>query len=103
MEVLLHKQKVNIIELENLNTASRECNISVSPDGKKLYFMSTRQTSVSYGDGDLYVAEIKEDGSCFDPRILGAGVNSLFGEDEPPITSDGKIMIFQKLEEWLGI
>ena len=95
VEVLLHKEKVNIIELENLNTAARECNISVSPDGKKLYFMSTRQTSVSFGDGDLYVTEIKDDGSCFDPRILGSGVNSMFGEDEPSITSDGKFMIFQ--------
>ena len=43
VKILEHSSKIEFIELSKLNSQERECNLSVSPDGKTLYFMSTRE------------------------------------------------------------
>ena len=94
-QILEHKENVEIVELKNLNTKSRECNLSVTPNGSQLYFMSTRANKASIGDGDLYYTEIDFEGNCSEPKILGKAINSEDGEDEPSITSDGQHMFYQ--------
>ena len=57
-EVLLTNEHVDIRPLDGLNTNFRECNLSIMPNGKELYFMSTRRKpfNTSFGDGDIYKA-----------------------------------------------
>lgn len=43
ISTLHHSSEVIFTELTKLNSKERECNISVSPDGKVLYFMSMRE------------------------------------------------------------
>ena len=53
---VLENQHVVISRLDELNTNFRECNLSIMPNGKELYFMSTRRKpfNTSSGDGDIY-------------------------------------------------
>ena len=57
VKVLTHRQHVKIVPVSMLNSAYRECNLSVSPDGRSLFFMSTRPSKINKigGDGDLSV------------------------------------------------
>ena len=55
---VLTNEHVDIRPLDGLNTNFRECNLSIMPNGKELYFMSTRRKpfNISFGDGDIYKA-----------------------------------------------
>lgn len=95
IEVLEYKTDVTIEELKGLNTRSRECNLSLMPNGRTLYFMSTRSYSKKKGggDGDIYRAEKKEQG--WSPPEFVSQVNTLSGEDEPSVSYDGEKIYFQ--------
>ena len=92
--VLEHKGNVKIIELKSLNSGQRECNLSVSPDGETIYFMSTRIRHNSFDQADIYVSNFK-DGIWSKPRALSSKINSMYGEDEPSIVDSGQSMYFQ--------
>ncbi len=51
VKILEHSSQIEFIELSKLNSQERECNLSVSPDGKTLYFMSTRKQKMLYNRG----------------------------------------------------
>ncbi|SHG58611.1 OmpA family protein [Flagellimonas flava] len=59
---------------------------SVSPDGKKLYFVSDRPGG--FGGTDVYVVDILENGGYSDPLNLGRTVNTSKKEMFPYITKD---------------
>ncbi|MEM9648805.1 MAG: OmpA family protein [Bacteroidota bacterium] len=59
---------------------------SVSPDGKKLYFVSDRPGG--FGGTDVYVVDILDNGSYSDPVNLGRTVNTSKKEMFPYITKD---------------
>ncbi|MCB0593196.1 MAG: OmpA family protein [Lewinellaceae bacterium] len=93
-------------ELEQLNSNSRETNLSITPNGRYLYFMSQRggqpwsrrREEDEHGgpryDGDIWYSQ-KVDGEWAPPRCLGQQVNTDDGEDEPNITADGQAVYFQ--------
>lgn len=58
----------------------------LSPDNKKLYFVSDRLPSK--GKTDIFVVDIREDGSFGKPRNLGNIVNTPETETTPYITKD---------------
>ena len=61
---------------------------AISPDGKKLYFASDMPGG--FGETDIYVVEIKGDGTFSDPKNLGKTINS--SEKEMfPFVSDNNI------------
>ena len=81
-EILQHEKPIKIVPLPQLNTSSRECNLSLLPNGNSLYFMSTRamRGGVS-GNGDIYQSDFVN-GSWQAPIPLET-INTTSGEDEP--------------------
>lgn len=106
--ILDHKDRIQIKEVSILNSSYRETNLSITPDGKYLYFMSLRgeqDWSSSYMtfkgdsvfDGDIWYST-KVNGQWQRPRVLPYGINSHTGEDEPHISADGNRVYYQS---WL--
>ncbi len=100
IEILKHPESISISNLSQLNTIERECNISIMPDGKTLFFMSTRnqQNSNLGGNGDIYQTKLINN-VWQNPVALGDKINTTSGEDEPSIDAEGKVMYFQS---WAG-
>lgn len=98
--------KVQPIELKQLNSSFRDVNISITPNGKYLYFMSGRGgmpwSNNNYttfrgkpeGDGDLWYSQLV-DGTWQPPQCVGRPVCTSSGEDEPNISADGQTVYFQ--------
>jgi outer membrane protein OmpA-like peptidoglycan-associated protein len=97
-EILQHEKPIKIVPLPQLNTSSRECNLSLLPNGNSLYFMSTRamRGGVS-GNGDIYQSDFVN-GTWQAPIPLET-INTTSGEDEPTFSKDGSEMYFQS---WAG-
>jgi outer membrane protein OmpA-like peptidoglycan-associated protein len=103
--ILQHPDSVKIEAIDVLNSKSRETNLSVTPDGKYLFFMSIRggqSWSVQSGmyknqvryDGDIYFSKKDENGNWTEAQNLKA-INSSSGEDEPFVSQDGQQVVFQ--------
>lgn len=60
-----------------------------SPDGKSLYFSSTREGG--FGGADLYVAKINRRGLWVDVRNLGPEINTSGNEVFPFVSEDGSL------------
>jgi outer membrane protein OmpA-like peptidoglycan-associated protein len=93
--------------LKLLNSSARETNLSISPNGKYLYFMSDRGgqtwskirktdpvTGIRHYDGDIWYS-VNIDGEWQAPVCLDNSINTYEGEDEPNITADGQRVYFQ--------
>lgn len=109
IRILDHKSNVTIKRLDILNSKYRETNISITPDGKYIFFMSDRggqkwtgKISTHYKkpgyDGDIWFSK-KVDFTWTVPYAINPPVNSSSGEDEPLITPDGQHVYFQS---WAG-
>ena len=59
---------------------------AVSPDGKKMYFVSDRPGG--FGLTDIYVVDILETGEFSEPRNLGKSVNTPYKEMFPFVTAN---------------
>ncbi len=96
VKVLTHRQHVKIVPVSMLNSAYRECNLSVSPDGRSLFFMSTRPSKINKigGDGDLYMSTLNSKYEWDSPTYMRE-LNTTSGEDEPSLSADGTSIYFQ--------
>ncbi len=74
----------NDISFSNANPA-------LSADGKQLYFSSDRPGG--YGSSDLYVVDIKEDGSFGEPQNLGGTINTK-GKENFPFIDFANVLYF---------
>ncbi|WP_375562877.1 OmpA family protein [Bernardetia sp. OM2101] len=103
--ILQHPDSVHIESIDVLNSESRETNLSVTPDGKYLFFMSIRggqSWSIRSGmykdkprfDGDIYFSKKDSTGNWTAAQNL-KGINSSSGEDEPFVSQDGQQVVFQ--------
>ncbi|MEM7373811.1 MAG: OmpA family protein [Bacteroidota bacterium] len=104
--ILSHPASVEVEIVSVLNSSFRETNLSITPDGRYLYFMSGRggqEWSTRYGfffqgkrefDGDIWYSE-QVDGEWQRPEVLDKPINSAQGEDEPNISPDGQRVRFQ--------
>ena len=103
--ILDHKDRIRIQRVDVLNSRHRETNLSITPDGKYLYFMSLRggqfwsekfmqYKSDSVYDGDIWYAE-RRGGQWMKPQAMPYGVNTESGEDEPNITKNGSTVYYQ--------
>lgn len=103
--ILDHKDKIVIKKLNILNSYARETNLSISPDGKYLYFMSDRGGQIWSTYSGFYKGKERYDGDIWystkngdnwrRPTCLGLGVNTSSGEDEPMVSQDGQYVVFQ--------
>lgn len=73
---------------------------AVSPDSKFLVFASDQPGG--FGGYDLYISEIKEDGSFSAPRNLGAQINTVENELFPAFDSFGDLYFSSKGHLGLG-
>ncbi|MEM6262594.1 MAG: VWA domain-containing protein, partial [Bacteroidota bacterium] len=103
--LLQHREQIRITPLGTLNSPYRETNLSVTPDGRFLYFMSLRGGqywshmymtwgSDSVYDGDIWFSE-KKSGVWAKPQVLPYGINTSSGEDEPNISPGGRRVFYQ--------
>lgn len=97
-EILQHLYPIKIVQLSQLNSPERECNLSILPNSQSLYFMTTRDLrGGTGGNGDVYVSHF-ENSSWQEPHSLES-INTLSGEDEPTFSKDGSEMYYQS---WAG-
>lgn len=75
-----------------INSKFYETQPSFAADGKTLYFVSARIGSI--GQTDIYVSNLKEDGSWSAPRNLGPKINTPGKEESVFIHPDGKTLYF---------
>ena len=84
--------------IEGINTTSYEGCPSATPDGKKLFFVSSRTGIVggrgAQGGWDIWVAEKQEDGTWGAPKNLGPTVNTPYDERNIFIHPNGKTLFF---------
>jgi outer membrane protein OmpA-like peptidoglycan-associated protein len=102
IEILVHPEKILISEIKQLNTDQRECNISIMPDGKTLFYMSTRALKHGgmMGNGDIYQSNFKNT-LWQTPTALGENINTFSGEDEPSVDAEGKSIYYQSWDgDW---
>ena len=108
-ETLNHKITFELVLLDNLNSRFRETNISITPDGKHIFFMSDRggqkwsEKSGKYKgkpryDGDLWYSNRGANG-WLDPICMDSTINTNSGEDEPMISPDGQFVVFQSWKD----
>ncbi|MCS6807865.1 MAG: OmpA family protein [Bacteroidota bacterium] len=99
---MLQVQGVSVSKVEALCSPFRETNITLSPDRRVIYFMSERGSQpwsqfdekLHRYDGDIWYAE-RKDGVWQPPQPLPTSINSSFSEDEPNLSPDGQIVLFQ--------
>lgn len=78
----------------DINTKETDCNATLSPDGKTLYFVSDRKGG--YGGKDIWATEMYSNGQWSDPYNLGKEINSADDEDYPILLDDGVTLFFSK-------
>lgn len=96
------KGAIIIQRLNALNSLYHENNISLTPDGAQIFFMSDRgeqawsrrPDSLDRFDGDIWTAKLDGD-EWQAPVCLDSSINSPRGEDEPTISPDGRTVYFQ--------
>jgi Tol biopolymer transport system component len=103
IRVLHLKGHITPTRLNALNSPFHENNISLTPDGRRMFFMSERggqpwsrhpDSLTERFDGDIWYAE-RKNGEWQEPQCLDSTVNSLGGEDEPNISPEGQTVIFE--------
>ena len=75
-----------------INTEDWESQVSVSCDGRTLYFASNRPGG--YGGTDIWSSRMQLDGTWETPLNLGPAVNTAGNEEAPFLTNDGKSLYF---------
>lgn len=76
----------------DVNTEAWEDNSSLSPDGKTLFFSSTR--AGGFGGKDIYMAKLLPNGSWSNVKNLGDKINTPLDDDAPFIHYDGRLLLF---------
>ncbi len=103
--ILAHPADLRVEKIDILNTPYRESNLNITPDGKYLFFMSTRggqpwntEPRILFGrlqyDGDIYYSK-RVSGKWQAPVCVPEPVNTENGEDEPNISPDGQTVYYQ--------
>lgn len=76
----------------NINTKFHESSVSMSFDGKRIYFVSDK--SNGFGDRDIYYSDMDIKGEWGMAKNCGADINTKYGEEGVFMHPDGKTMFF---------
>ena len=76
----------------DVNSKYWEGSVSLSADGKTLYFSSERPDG--YGNSDIYKSTLKSDGTWGKAVNLGPVINTKYNDEAPFIHADGKTLYF---------
>ena len=86
-------EEVEVIRLEgNLNSSGWDSQPSVSCDGTKMFFTSSREDGL--GGGDIYMSSLLPNGTWGVAKNLGNVINTKGDEEAPFIANDGKTLYF---------
>ncbi|HBX50913.1 MAG: hypothetical protein A2275_11045 [Bacteroidetes bacterium RIFOXYA12_FULL_35_11] len=85
----------------NINTDGYDANLSISPDGSKIFLY--KNIPGETGSGDIYVSDKQPDGTWGKPYSVGKNVNSSYFESSSCITADGNTLFFVSEREGFGI
>ncbi|MFI5150116.1 MAG: OmpA family protein [Bacteroidia bacterium] len=77
---------------KNINSSAHESTVSLSYDGKILYFISDKPGGM--GGKDIYLSRLDEKGRWGPAENLGAPINTMYSEEAVFIHPDGKTMYF---------
>ncbi len=77
---------------KNINSDAHESTVSLSYDGKTLYFVSDRKGGM--GGKDIYMSHLDDKGKWGPAENLGAPINTMYSEEGVFIHPDGKTMYF---------
>ncbi|MDZ4665137.1 MAG: OmpA family protein [Bacteroidota bacterium] len=77
---------------KNINTKYHESSVSLSFDGKRIYFVSDK--SSGFGDRDIYYSDMDIKGEWGLSKNLGPDINTKYGEEGVFMHPDGKTMYF---------
>ena len=77
---------------DNINSNHAETHASVSSDGYTLYFTSNRKGGE--GELDIYSSKKMENGQWGPAKNLGPKINTIYNEETPFLSSDGRILYF---------
>ncbi|MCB0517082.1 MAG: OmpA family protein [Chitinophagales bacterium] len=77
---------------ETINTDTQEGALSISPDGRRLFFAAAGRAG-SEGNFDIYYS-YKSNGTWIRPINIGPPINSPAWESQPCISADGKELFF---------
>jgi outer membrane protein OmpA-like peptidoglycan-associated protein len=81
------------IPLSDINSIFNEGSACISKDGRTLFF-SRCDAPDTYGNCDLFFAELQEDGSWGDIRNLGTHINSNAWDSHPSLSHSGDTLYF---------
>ncbi|MFA6924527.1 MAG: OmpA family protein [Bacteroidales bacterium] len=71
---------------------NHESSAAITPDGNTLYFVSNKKDGI--GGSDIYLCTKDEKGRWTKPLNLGSTINTVYDEEFPFITADGKTLYF---------
>ncbi len=77
----------------NVNSKYEESFASLSRDGNTLYFVSTRKEG-GLGGKDIWSCVKQPDGSWSSATNLGPTINTIYDEESPYLSTDGKTLYF---------
>lgn len=77
---------------KNINTRYHESSVSLSFDGRHIYFVSDK--SSGFGDRDIYYSDMDVKGEWGPSKNIGAELNTKYGEEGVFMHPDGKTMYF---------
>ncbi|HXC05788.1 MAG TPA: OmpA family protein [Bacteroidia bacterium] len=77
---------------KNINSSAHESTVSLSYDGKTLYFVSDKPGGM--GAKDIYLSRLDEKGKWGPAENVGPPINTMYSEEAVFIHPDGKTMYF---------
>lgn len=108
--LLQHRDRIRVTPLPMLNSSFRETNLSITPDGQYLFFMSLRggqpwsRNYMVWGEDSVYDGDIwytrKYNGKWQAPKCLPYGINTSSGEDEPNVSPNGRKVYYQSWQAY---
>ena len=78
---------------DNINSDYREGSLSVSFDGRDLFFTSCNRPD-TYGGCDLYFSTLINDTVWSESINMGTSLNTKYWESQPSISADGQLLFF---------
>ena len=86
---LINDEWTNLTELPFNSEIASNGHPALSPDNKKLFFVSDREGG--YGQTDIYYVDINEDGTYGEPVNLGPKINTMGREMFPFVSQDNTL------------
>jgi outer membrane protein OmpA-like peptidoglycan-associated protein/YHS domain-containing protein len=76
-----------------INSKEKESSLSITADGKTMYFVSDNSKN-NFGGKDIFYSKLSAKGKWEEPKNLGSNINTIYDEEGVYIRPDGKTLYF---------